>query len=359
MPSKRVRDPCEEESARQGWCCKKDGCPQAAPVSCVDLLRDDTFPTPCEGIGGETEGVQEPKAKGLLDVNVRHTIQHTNTHTYGGGNHRVDHDIHQNTVTTKSTTNLSNLTNQGGNGATGATPEAGNADPWGTEPSTGVRRAEAERRSSIGGCMEDATNLKYGYKKTAECTLYKKTHEEKGSSWNNELPKETIGHIQSAGCLGQKEVVIAAHNACIRELLQEVDGHGKVVRHMKLLTIETESSLGTLWDQKQCTQFCSKEELWEAAKEEEMRIPWKDEQEGVPVSEEQYQERFCRRRLDRIGLDSINKEFLAIEFKRTQDARSNYVEKATAVAQEQYTSLLTGLHASVKSKGGRCNNLCL
>ena len=69
--------------------------------------------------------------------------------------------------------------------------------------------------------------LKYGYKRTAECTLCKKAHEESGSSWNRELPKETMGHIsyiQSAGCLGQKEVVTAAHNACIRELLQEVDG---------------------------------------------------------------------------------------------------------------------------------------
>ena len=26
----------------------------------------------------------------------------------------------------------------------------------------------------------------------------------------------------------------------------------------------------------QCTQVCPKEELWEAAKEEEMRIPWKE-----------------------------------------------------------------------------------
>ena len=140
-----------------------------------------------------------------------------------------------------------------------------------------------------------------------ECTLCKKAHEESGSSWNKELPKETIGHIQSAGCLGQKEVVIAAH-----------------------------SSLGTLWDQEQCTQFCSKEELWEAAKEEEMKIPWKDEKEGSPAPEEQYQERFWRRRLDGIGLDTVNKELLAIvlviEFKRTRDARSNYVEKATAVA---------------------------
>jgi hypothetical protein len=46
----------------------------------------------------------------------------------------------------------------------------------------------------------------------------RKAHGECGSSWNRELPKETIGHIQSEGCLGQKEVVTATHNACIREL---------------------------------------------------------------------------------------------------------------------------------------------
>ena len=170
--------------------------------------------------------------------------------------------------------------------------------------------------------------VKYGYKETAECTLCKKAHEESGSSWNRELPKETIGHIQSAGCLGQKEVVIAAHNACIRELLQEVDGHGKTDRHMKLLTTETESSLGTLWDQEQCTQFCSKDELWEAAKEKEMKIPWKEPNKGSPVPEEQYQERFWRRRLDGIGLDT-----------------------------EQYTNLLTGLHAVGQVKGWKLQQL--
>ena len=78
----------------------------------------------------------------------------------------------------------------------------------------------------------------------------------------NKQPKH-----QSAGCLGQKEVVTAAHNACIQELLQEIEVHGKADRNMKLLTLEKESSLGSLWDQEQCAQFCSKDELWEAAKE--------------------------------------------------------------------------------------------
>jgi hypothetical protein len=128
--------------------------------------------------------------------------------------------------------------------------------------------------------------------------LCQKAHEECGSSWTGEMPKETIGHIQSAGCLGQKEVVTASHNACIWELLQEVNVHGKTDRHMRLLTIETERRLGTLWDQEVCNQFCSKEELWEAARDEEMKIPWQAANEGPPVPREQHQQRFWWRRLE-------------------------------------------------------------
>ena len=128
---------------------------------------------------------------------------------------------------------------------------------------------------------------------------------------------------------------------------------------MRLLTIETECKLGTLWDQEGCNQFCSKEELWEATRDEEMKIPWRAANEGQPVLEEQYQERFWRRRLDGIGLDTATKEFLAIEFKRTQDARSNYVERATAVAQEQYKSLLTGLQTVGQVKGWKVQQIVL
>ena len=98
------------------------------------------------------------------------------------------------------------------------------------------------------------------------------------------------------------------------------------------------------------------------------------ELEGSPVPREQYQERFWRRRLDGLGLDTVNKELLAIEFKRTQDARSKlmmmsficsfrnnkfYVEKAIAVAQEQYTSLLTGLQAVGQVKGVEGTTPCV
>jgi hypothetical protein len=50
-------------------------------------------------------------------------------------------------------------------------------------------------------------------------------------------------------------------------------------------------------------------------------------------------------------LDTATKEFLAIEFKRKHDTTSHYVERATAVAQEQHKSLLTGLQAVGQAKG--------
>jgi len=133
--------------------------------------------------------------------------------------------------------------------------------------------------------------------------------------------------------------------------------HWKAGRHMKLLTIETESRLGTLWDPEDCNQFCSKEELWEEARDEEMKIPWKGASEGQPPTEEQYQERFWRRRLDGIGLDVVTKEFLDIGFKRTQDMGSNHVDEITAVAQKQYKSLLMGLQAIGQNKGWNVQQL--
>ena len=90
-----------------------------------------------------------------------------------------------------------------------------------------------------------------------------------------------------------------------------------------------------------------------------MRIPWKGTSEGQPPTEEQYQKRYWRRRLDGIGLDLVTKEFLAIEFKRTQDMRSNHVDELTAVAQQQYKGLLMGLQAIGQNKGWKVQQLVL
>jgi hypothetical protein len=41
-------------------------------------------------------------------------------------------------------------------------------------------------------------------------------------------------------------------------------------------------------DKEKCNQFFSKEELWESARDEEMKIPWQEANEGHPVPEDQY-----------------------------------------------------------------------
>jgi hypothetical protein len=88
-----------------------------------------------------------------------------------------------------------------------------------------------------------------------------------------------------------------------------------------------------------------------------MKIPWRAANEGPSVPEEQYQERFWRRRRGGSGLDTAIKEFLAIEFKLTQDARNNYVESATAAAQEQYKNLLAGLQAVGQVRGWKIQQI--
>jgi hypothetical protein len=56
-------------------------------------------------------------------------------------------------------------------------------------------------------------------------------------------------------------------------------------------------------------------------------------------------------------LDTVNKVFLAIEFKETQDTRSNFVERAAAAAQDQYMSLLTGLQAVGRVNGWQAQQI--
>jgi hypothetical protein len=50
-------------------------------------------------------------------------------------------------------------------------------------------------------------------------------------------------------------------------------------------------------------------------------------------------------------LETVTKEFLTIESKRTQDARSNHAENAIRVAYEQFDCP----QAVTKVKGRRCN----
>ena len=116
--------------------------------------------------------------------------------------------------------------------------------------------------------------------------------EERGKNSQGEVQAESIGHIQSAGCLGQSEVVTAAHNRCIRDLLRDIQTHTKKSSGLIMLTLESEQTIGKLWEQEECEEICPKQELWEAAKETEMSIPLQKQEDEGPAVEQDYEERF-------------------------------------------------------------------
>jgi hypothetical protein len=161
--------------------------------------------------------------------------------------------------------------------------------------------------------------------------------------------------------LGQREVVIAAHNACIQELLQEhFPVHGKADRHMRLLTIETESRLSTLWDQERCNQFCSKEELWRAARDEELKIPWQEANEGPPEHNGRAVSRkilAAKTRWNWIGYGNQRVPSHRIQTNAGCEEQLQLRGEGNTIAQEQYKSLLTGLQAVSQVKGWKVQQI--
>ena len=95
------------------------------------------------------------------------------------------------------------------------------------------------------------------------------------------MPAESIGHIPSAGCLGQSESVTAAHNKCIKGLMSDIQEAGKKKSNLMFLTMESEHTISTLWEQDGCDRICSKEELWQASQAFEMAIPMEEGRRGT------------------------------------------------------------------------------
>ena len=62
-----------------------------------------------------------------------------------------------------------------------------------------------------------------------------------------EIPRKTVGHISSAGCKGQTEVVTLAHNNVFRDLMFDIARHQKNKSDKDLTTLCTEKSLSSLW----------------------------------------------------------------------------------------------------------------
>ena len=60
------------------------------------------------------------------------------------------------------------------------------------------------------------------------------------------IAPETVGHIQGARCLGQREAVISAHNRCVRTILKQVQRGGHQASEFQVITEDGEWSMTML-----------------------------------------------------------------------------------------------------------------
>ena len=72
----------------------------------------------------------------------------------------------------------------------------------------------------------------------------------------------------------------------------DIQVHRKKKSNLTFLTMEEEHTISTLWEQDGCSEICSKEELWQAAKSDEMLIQLRGGDDASGALERQYEERF-------------------------------------------------------------------
>ena len=125
--------------------------------------------------------------------------------------------------------------------------------------------------------------------KSDRCSLCRKAlRAEKGANFCEwEVPRETVGHISSVGCKGQKEVVTLAHNNVFRDLMFDIARHQKKTSVKDFTTLGTEKTLGSLWEREEYINMCSKEDLWEAVAAEEAKTPLEMGMQGAEHDEEE------------------------------------------------------------------------
>ena len=209
----------------------------------------------------------------------------------------------------------------------------------------------------------------------------------------DEIARETVGHIQSARCLGQREVVIAAHNRCVRTIIKEVQKGSHRSTELQVITEDGECSMTTLWQREELLEICEWEQVKQAAWAARMErlgqhgtgMECNDEgnddkweckqcqqvcsgrgdhasgeagmrccrcrrtggrsQQGEERCKECWWASLDKQRFDGVVIDRRNKvhRLLILEFKRRTDTREEYWQEGMREAQEQYEDLCRGI----------------
>jgi hypothetical protein len=85
-----------------------------------------------------------------------------------------------------------------------------------------------------------------GARASPGCELCKSERQQRKEAIDN-IPAETVAHIQSAGCKAQKKSVIGAHNRCWKYLLGAIFKHGEAKRDVEFIGEDKDRQLESLW----------------------------------------------------------------------------------------------------------------
>ena len=177
---------------------------------------------------------------------------------------------------------------------------------------------------------------------TGECDLCKRLWWKRVSGRNatDKVPQETLGHIQSAYCLGQQEVVTEAHNRCrdfILSLAAKTSGN-------VIASGQPEADMKNLWQNSvQLQQLGSWITVANAAVNASGQNSPKDQTE-VQIAA------LSRQRFDGVIINASQQEVIILEVKRTSDRSPDYCREGRRRAHEQYGNLIQALGDILRSK---------
>jgi hypothetical protein len=107
-----------------------------------------------------------------------------------------------------------------------------------------------------GACVHD----KIDSQQSDRCSMCRRAlWMERGSNFSEEeVSRETIEHISSAGCNGQAEVVTL--HTTIGDLIFDVTRHQRATSDREFTTQGSEKTLDSLWQMEEFANICSREE---------------------------------------------------------------------------------------------------
>ena len=212
----------------------------------------------------------------------------------------------------------------------------------------------------------------------------------------DQLADETVGHITSARCVGQSAAATAAHNRCVRAVMQALGAEADGSKGRTVLTEEGEQEMTTLWSKEELREIVSWEQVQIMAQQaRRARLNQRQEDEaGLQVAEmtglacslcmapgcisnwrgasgavvccqctdqtasRQGRDLMCercwtakigRQRFDGVAIDihSKPKRLLIVEVKRMSDRQEDYWLQGAELAEQQYADLCEGIRGSL------------